>query len=452
MKELASGQRESGRLSLDDGARVAVIGSGPAGSLFAYFVLQMSDRIGITVDVDLYEPRTFAVPGSGGCNMCGGILSESFLHDLATEGISVPQHVVQRGIDSYMLHMDVGSVRIATPSHEMRIGAVHRGAGPRDVKEARWESFDRHLQQLALTKGAHLVNARVDEVRNDGVRPTLKARDSKAESYDLIVVASGVNSDILKVFEGLDIGYRRPAVTKTLVCEYYLGDDVITRTLGTSMHVFLLNIPRLEFAAMIPKGDHVTMCLLGEDIDDSLVEAFVAAPEVKACMPAHWNTEDKSCQCMPRINVLGVEKPYADRFLFIGDCGITRLYKDGIGAAYRTAKAAARAAMFGGVSEEAFRRYYMPVCRKIANDNRVGKVLFQSTRLARYASPLRRAVLHMAAKEQSRPDAAPHMSSVLWDLFSGSAPYADIFVRMLHPAFIGNLIWSAAAGNVTNHD
>jgi len=33
------------------------------------------------------------------------------------------------------------------------------------------------------------------------------------------------------------------------------------------MHVFLLDIPRLEFAAIIPKGDYATVCLLGEDIE-----------------------------------------------------------------------------------------------------------------------------------------------------------------------------------------
>ena len=49
-----------------------------------------------------------------------------------------------------------------------------------------------------------------------------------------------------------------------------MGEDVIGQTLGSAMHVFLLNIPRLEFAAIIPKGDYVTMCLLGENIDSEV--------------------------------------------------------------------------------------------------------------------------------------------------------------------------------------
>ncbi|HEX5818366.1 MAG TPA: hypothetical protein VFY20_05800, partial [Gemmatimonadales bacterium] len=305
--------RRQSSLKLDDGSRVAVIGSGPAGSLFAYFVLEMAERIGISLHVDIYEPRDFAVPGPQGCNMCGGIISETLVQNLAAERISLTTGVVQRGIDSYFLHMDVGSVRIDTPLREMRIGAVHRGAGPKTATERRWESFDHYMQQYPLDRGAHLVRARVEEVRREGDRVSIKGRDLEPQAYDLVTVAVGVNSPILKLFEGLGIGYERPKVTKTLIREYRLGQDVINRTLGSSMHVFLLNIPRLEFAAIIPKGDFVTMCLLGDDIDTALVDAFVASPEVRRCMPPDWDPADRACQCLPHINVGGVEKPFADR-------------------------------------------------------------------------------------------------------------------------------------------
>jgi hypothetical protein len=145
---------------------------------------------------------------------------------------------------------------------------------------------------------------------------------------------------------------------------------------------------------------------------------------------------------MPAIAVHGVEKPFADRFLFIGDCGVTRLYKDGIGAAYRTAKAAARTAVFEGISEEAFRRHYLPVCRSIAGDNRVGKLAFLATRVARHFRPLRRAMLRMAAAEQRLPGPERRMSGVLWDMFSGSAPYTDIFLRMIRPGFLARFAWA----------
>lgn len=440
--------RDGDKLRLDDESRVAVIGGGPAGSFFSYFLLQMARRLGLTLRVDLYEPRDFLQPAPQGCNMCGGIISESLVQNLAAEGINLPSSVIQRGIDSYVLHMDVGSVQIATPLHEMRIGAVHRGAGPRDIADRRWESFDHHLLDLAVAQGAKLVAARVDEVGWHDGRPTIKTRREDARAYDLVAVAAGVNSPTLKLFETLRIGYRRPAVTKTLIREYQLGERVINETLGGSMHVFLLNLPRLEFAALIPKGDYVTMCLLGEDIDSALVESFVTAPEVRAAMPPGWRASERSCQCLPHINVRGVDKPYADRLVFIGDCGVTRLYKDGIGAAYRTAKSAARTAVFEGISERAFRRHYRPVCRTIVTDNMLGKLTFVFTRRVQQSRWLRRAVLRTTRAEQSKVGPDRRMSSVLWDLFSGSAPYRDIFVRMLHPAFVARFLWSVAASFV----
>jgi len=420
---------------LTDGSRVAVIGGGPAGSLFSYFLLDMADRVDLQLGVDIFEPRLFAKPGPVGCNMCGGIVSESLVQNLAVDGVFLSSDVVQRGIDAYELHTDVGSVRIATPTEEMRIGAVHRGGGPRDVTEAKWESFDKHLLDDALGLGAKIVPSRVEAVGREHGRPTIKVAKGSPVPYDLVVVATGVNTSILKTFEGLGIGYQRPALTKTLIREYYLGADQINRSLGTSMHVFLLNIPRLEFAALIPKGDYVTMCLLGEDIDNALGDAFAGAKEVRAVMPPDWDPQVKSCQCLPHINIHGVEKPYANRVVFIGDSGVSRLYKDGIGAAYRTAKAAARTAVFEGVSEAAFAGHFEPVCRSIRSDNRVGRYAFVLTRVAQRTSLMRRAILAITRAEQER-GWRPRLSGILWDMFSGSAPYGDIFRRMMDPVLI----------------
>ena len=51
---------------------------------------------------------------------------------------------------------------------------------------------------------------------------------------------------------------------------------------------FLLDIPRLEFAAIIPKGEYVTICLLGKEVDQELVNRFMSSPEVRDCLPLEW--------------------------------------------------------------------------------------------------------------------------------------------------------------------
>jgi flavin-dependent dehydrogenase len=238
--------------------------------------------------------------------------------------------------------------------------------------------------------------------------------------------------------------YQPPKTTKTYIQEYYLGEDTIGEVLGSSMHVFLLDLPRLEFAAIIPKGDYVSVCLLGEDIDKELVRSFMEAPEVQGCFPEGWEWEEGSCGCAPRINVKGASQPFADRVVFIGDCGVTRLYKDGIGAAYRTAKAAATTAVFQGISAEDFKEHYWPACRSIETDNQIGQFIFLVTRIIQKQRIARRAVLRITADEQNKTSGQRRMSMVLWDMFTGSAPYKDIFIRTLHPAFLARLLGDLA--------
>jgi flavin-dependent dehydrogenase len=426
-------------ISLEDGSPVGVIGGGPAGSFSAFFLLTFAQRIGLDIRVDIYEPRDFTKVGPGGCNMCGGIVSESLVQALAVEGINLPPTVVQRGIDSYVLHTHNDSIRIDTPLKEKRIAAIHRGGGPRDLAKATWGGLDSYLLTLAQNLGGNVIKARVKEVCWEQGRPQVVLQ-GEARSYDLLVGATGVNSGAWKLFEKLGITSKPPKTLKTYITEIKLGREVITRQFGSSMHLFLLNIPRLDCAAIIPKGDFVTICLLGRDIDRALVDTFFESPAVKRCFPPGWNPSEGACHCSPKINAREATIPIVDRVVLVGDCGVTRLYKDGIGAAYRTAKAAARTAIFSGVSADDFRKHYRSVYRSIVHDNHYGRVMFAVTHWLKSLSPLLAGVLKMAAKEQVDPSAAKRMSIVLWDMFTGSAPYSETFYRTLDPRFLGSLI------------
>ena len=63
--------------------RIVSIGGGPAGSFFSYFLLIMAERVGLDLGVDIYEPRDFDHLAPLGCNMCGGVISESLVQNLA---------------------------------------------------------------------------------------------------------------------------------------------------------------------------------------------------------------------------------------------------------------------------------------------------------------------------------------------------------------------------------
>jgi hypothetical protein len=404
-------------------------------------------RAGLKLNLDIYEPRDFSRRGAGSCNMCGGIVSESLVQNLASEGLKLPVEVLQRRIDSYYLHMDAGSVRIPTPLEEKRIASVHRGPGPRTFVPLNATSFDDHLLRLASRNGARVVRERVRGVGWNEGRPEVEA-EQRRERYDLVAVATGVNGSGLKFFDAPHADYAPPERTKAYISEFYLGQDMVRQCFGSSMHVFLLDIPRIDFAAMIPKSDYVTVCLLGHDLDRAAAERFLAAPEVRKWMPPLWEPPKTHCHCSPRLNVGAARQPWAERVVFVGDSGATKLYKDGIGTAYRCAKAAAVTAVFEGVSAADFERHYGPTCRAIEADNRIGRMVFGLTRQIQKRPFARRAVWKMVRDEQEREGREKRMSGVLWDVFTGSAHYKSVVRRSLHPAFVARLAASAASGQL----
>jgi len=443
-------------MRLENGSRVAVMGGGPAGSFFSYFLLTMAERVGLKIHVDIYEPRDFDVSGPSGCNMCGGVIYESLVQSLAVEGINLPPTVVQRGIEFNMLHLDVGNALIQTPRHEKRIATTFRGMGPRGLMEFKGHGLDGYLLQSAIDKGASHIRSRVDEVKygsdEDAEYPKdrlvqVKAQGGPFQTYDLLAVTSGVNTSTLKLFRDLDFGYQPPQTAKLLVREYFLGEEAVSRYIGPVFHAFLLDIPGLDYGAIIPKGAYITVCLLSSHsgLDAAAMQTFLNDPAVKKLLPPDFQPTQVSCHCSPRINVLGSPQPFGNRIVFIGDSGVSRLYKDGIGAAYRSAKIAASTAVFQGVSADDFKKQYMKFCSKMKFDNQIGKILFRIVGQIQKTRFSRQAVLKMVtAEQQGKADAKRGMSMLMWDMLTGGASYKDILFRALHPVFWTHLLWNLA--------
>lgn len=428
---------------LTSGSKICVIGGGPAGSFFSYFLLDMAERMGVELQLDNIEAKSFLKVGPVGCNHCGGIISESLVQLLSTEGINIPSTVVRHGIDSYVMHTDDRNVKIETPLQEKRIASVFRGSGPIGSTSTEWNSFDKFLQDLCIHKGANIIIDKVVDVEYTNGKPVVKTIGKLEKEYDLVVAAVGLDKKSLGILKGVNVEFKPPDTTKTYIRELFLGEELVSEYFGNSMHVFLLDIPNLEFGALIPKGHYVTLVLLGKDIDKQLVETFLNSPEVVHCFPKEWDLNKVlSCQCYPRINTQTAKYMYGDRFVAIGDSATSKLYKNGIGAAYVTAKAAAATALFNGVSADDFKKHYLPVCRSLHYDNLIGKMVFLVTRLIKTNSLLKRGVVRTVIKEKVKAGEKRNMSTVLWDTFTGSAPYKEIFLRSLKPVFLFLLLWN----------
>jgi flavin-dependent dehydrogenase len=274
----------------------------------------------------------------------------------------------------------------------------------------------------------------VDGIERINERVRLTVRGQSTQDYDFLAVATGVNTSALRLFEKLDGEYRPPRMAQTFIREYYLGEDTVEHHFGQSIHFFLLDLPGLHFAAIVPKQNSVTICLLGQGLNQEHFDSFVNAPQVRACMPDGWQTEEFSCHCSPRINLSGAIHPFADRMVFLGDIGVSRLYKDGIGAAYRSAKAAATAAVFGGIGEADLATSYAPVAQAMERDNIVGRGIFNLVELLKPRRSFGQALLAAVQAEQAQSTGERPISGIVWDLFTGSAPYQDVLVRLLQPA------------------
>lgn len=429
------------KIQLTDGSCIAVIGGGPSGSFFTYYAFEFARRLDLNISIDIYEAKTFTKIGAAGCNHCGGIISESLVQKLSSDGVIIPSEIIQRGVNTYTMHVEKGDAVIQKPSKEHRIASVFRGCGPKGCLDTSQRSFDNYLLDLCREKGARVILEKVNELErcDDGI--IVKSKKSANKKYDLVVGAVGLSKKALSMFQSISKQYVPPQVTRTYITEFNLGQPIVDKHFGGSMHVFLLNQPNITFGALIPKDDYVTLVLLGKEIDKETVEAFVASDQVKNCFPKDVQLKEVSpCKCYPFINVKGAKTPYDNNVVLIGDSASSKLYKNGIGAAYITGRAAAKAAIFEGISKTSFEKIYAPVCKGLDRDNQIGKFIFLATRIIQKSSLLKKAVLYSIYREQKLPDTKKLMSSALWDTFTGSASYRNILKRFFHPSLIFNLI------------
>jgi flavin-dependent dehydrogenase len=416
---------------LENGSEIAVIGGGPTGSFFSIFALKMAKMIGKELNVTIYEPKDFTKDGPLGCNRCGGVISELLVQTLAVEGINLPETLVQRGINSYRLYTDHGNVFIETPSHEKTIATVYRGGGPKGIIGKDKESFDKFLLDLAVSEGAIHNPLKIDRIEYNNIRPVLYAKGQKIQEPDLAVGAIGVKSQTYKIFEDMGFGYRRPETVTAAIAEISMHRSAISEYFGNSVHLFLLPIKGVKFAAMIPKGTYITVCILGKDIVMDTINNFLDNRVVKSILPK-TETYTINCRCLPKMNVGAPKIPFNHRVILCGDAGSTRLFKDGLGAAYIMGKAAAKTAVFHGVSKQHFQKEYYPVYRNIKIDNKFGKVLFAVTDAFKVHKVLNKSMFRVVQKEQLEPSCPKILSSVLWDMFTGNELYKDIFRRAIN--------------------
>jgi len=423
-------------LGLEDGARIAVIGGGPAGSLFAHFALKNAHRRKMNIGITIFDGKDFRQSGPRGCNLCAGVISESLYDKLKNEGIFLPEGRIVNRADGYSLHThnDVLSL-LSAENDSQSIITVYRGNGPRFSTFPNTISFDDFLLSWAQDQGANVISSPVNDIRlsdSRGGSPKIFYGDKdqqKEFQADLVVGAFGVNSSLIQTIKKLGFGYRPPKTLITFQAEARLGEETILKEFGNSIHIYVPKYSPIRYATVVPKKDFATITLIGrKDPDQGILDEFRKFKDLSAKL---LSTKPQ-CFCFPRITVSPARKPYADRVVVVGDASFSRHYKNGIESAFHTAEMAAEAAFSHGISSQSFAlHYYQKAKRSIINDNRYGRILFFLNDLISSVPLLTQAHFNLArGKREKGP--SQKLQFVLWNMFTGNLPYREIFRTSLN--------------------
>ncbi len=418
-------------LVLRDGSKIAVIGGGPAGSFFAHFAKKWSTQKGIDVSVTIFDGKDFLQRGPRGCNLCAGVIAESLNQKMKEEGIFLPEKRIINRVGGYCLHVDSDSLLLSSAENEKNtIATVFRGNGPRYSAFPEIISFDDFLLSWAQDRGAKVISKPVWQIKLPEDKSRLVSfyygKKDKLQKFeaDLIVGAFGVNTYLMKKIQSLGFGYKPPQTITAYQAEIKLGTEEVFKHFGNTIHVYMPKSKTIRYATVIPKGDYLTITLIGKkDVTEDIFKEFLNLKEIKSRIPAF----KPHCFCYPRIVISPSKNPFTHRLVMIGDASFSRHYKNGIESALVTAQLAAEAAFNSGIDASSFSSSYLRQAKKlIIHDNYYGQFLFLINDIISSVPLLTKSHLSLA-KQKKDKDSPKKIRSILWNMFTGNIPYRDIF-------------------------
>ncbi len=388
---------------VDASHRVVVIGGGPAGAACATALARQGAARGRAPHVVLVEAKRFGEHQ----NQCAGLLSEPGPELLAEVlGGPPPERIAQRRIAGYVLH---GS------SRELRLDGAEHGETPTALRRV---ELDTLLLEAARAAGVEVLHARATgmEVLSDGV---VVYTEGDSIRGDAVVGAFGLDETMARAFSSRT-RYRPPASLETLACKIHpAGLEFIPDLLDNCVHVFLPRLRGVEFGALIPKGNHITVVIAGTKLTSSHMDRFLAERQVARLLPRGVEVHDYFRGAFPLGPARGV---YGDRYVVIGDAaGLVRPFKGkGINSALEGGVQCAREMLEGGLSDLALAR--VPASQShLARDAGYGRLVRRLVMLAERLD-LVDPVIDVAGRS------AP-LQQALFDCVSGRTTYRDVVLR-----------------------
>lgn len=403
---------------LREGGTVVVIGGGPGGTAAAMSLMKGARALGRDIKVVIVEGKLFS--GDQHYNQCAGVVSPPIAHLLSDElEVPFPWKLCQRTIDRYVLHTSRRQIELigdAEPSYALRR-----------------VQFDNYMLESARERGIDILNARVTDLEFYSDRVVIYT-DSSPLVADVVVGAFGLDEGTATIFSRT-VGYKAPLWLDSVVTKYHPGPTYL-ENFGSGIHVFLPAHQRIEFGAVTPKENHLTINIAGTTADANMMDAFLSLPEVKCVLPCFSEPGAPNSQRLSYFKgrfPRGLAKNYTgDRFIMIGDAaGLVRAFKGkGITSAIQTGMRAARVILCEGISSSAFRSYHS-ANQDILDDLPYGQAMRLLTILSSYSGIMDIAI---AAAETD-----PALHQAFFDAVSAHRSYKEIVKRILKLSSISSI-------------
>ena len=401
---------------------VAVIGGGPSGCATAVRLCHLSRERGLNLRVVLFEGKDF----ERHYNQCAGVLSPP-IEELLQErlDIELPYEIFKRQIFGYRLHAGGNNILLV---------GQHTGGPTYAVRRV---VFDRFFLSRAEKEGVEVSRSRVTAVdfpRGEKEKVFLYTEGGMIKA-DVVVGAFGLDDGMMDVFElGTRGEYRRPGkYMHTFVVKIPSDRAFIEKKLGSIIYAYLFppGIPRLDFGAVTPKGDHIIVNVAGRRATVQDMFAFLSLDIVRNHLPPF----DPDTQEVYRGKFPG--KPArgttGSRYLVVGDAtGWMRPFKGkGINLAIHTGILAADTIVENGATHASYRRYEDRT-KKLREDYLYGTWMRHLCKVGEVAGTLG-TVLSMAKVDQGVHDA-------LFNAVSGHDSFRNIFSRYARPRVLADVV------------
>jgi hypothetical protein len=243
-----------------------------------------------------------------------------------------------------------------------------------------------------------------------------------------MVGAFGLDDAMQKEFARLS-GYHPPRALDTIAIKLHPADPEVVDRFSGRIESFVVPVPGTSFAAIVPKGDHLSMVLAGRDVTTRHLLRFLELPHVKQLLDIEGEFGSAFRGAFPNGRARSF---YGDRFVLTGDAtGLVRPFKGkGINSAVITGIRAAETMMNEGISWHAFSKYERR-CERLAGDMNAGKLVQLSCHLLGRTLGMAPLVRYAAASERLR--------AALYGAVSGTWDYKNVLLTMLSPGVLFGL-------------